>query len=109
MDQGWYLMGLDALDVAGEVKVELELVNVLNFVLLGACFFVALDRLLWLLFLKCRLGDRGLDGHMTALTSNKAKEEQEEGSVLLSGLKKIKSNLIRNVVCGRVLSYNVFT
>lgn len=41
VDRVWYLMGLDALDVAGEVKVEVELVNVLNFVLLGACFFVA--------------------------------------------------------------------
>lgn len=38
-----YLMGLDALDVAGEVKVEVELVNVLVFVLLGPCFFVALN------------------------------------------------------------------
>lgn len=39
-------MGLDALDVAGKVKVKVELVNVLVFVLLGPCFFVALDGLL---------------------------------------------------------------
>lgn len=99
VDRVWYLMGLDALDVAGEVKVELELVNVLHFVLLGAWFFVALDRLLRLLFLKCRLGDGGLDGHMTALTSDKAKEEQEEGSILLSGPQKIQSNLTEHQKC----------
>lgn len=45
-------MGLDTLDVTGEVKVELELVNVLVFILLGACFcFVALDRFRLFLFL----------------------------------------------------------
>lgn len=86
-------MGLDALDVAGEVKVELELVDVLGFVLRAACFFVALDGLLRLLFLKCRLGHGGLDGHMTALTSDKAKEEQEGGSIWLPGLQRVKSNL----------------
>lgn len=41
-------MWLDALDVACEVKVEVELVNVLVFVLLAPCFFGALDRLLLL-------------------------------------------------------------
>lgn len=46
-----YLMGLDSLDVAGEVKVEVELVNVLVFVLLGPCFFGALGRLLLFFFL----------------------------------------------------------
>ena len=38
-----YLMGLDGLDVAGEVKVEVKLVNILVFVLLGTSFFVALN------------------------------------------------------------------
>lgn len=87
-----YLMGLDALDVAGEVKVEVELVNVLVFVLLVPCFFVALDGLLCLFFLKCRLGDRGLDGHEAVLTPDTARAKQE-GSVLISPLQKLKSNL----------------
>lgn len=46
-------MGLDALDVAGKVKVKVELVNILVFVMLGPCFFVALGRLFWLFFLQC--------------------------------------------------------
>lgn len=46
-----YLMGLDALDVTGEVKVEVELVDVLVFVFRGPWFFVTLDRLLLLSFL----------------------------------------------------------
>ena len=43
-----YLMGLDALYVAGEVKVKVELVKVLVFVLLGPRFLLALDSLLLL-------------------------------------------------------------
>lgn len=46
-----YLMRLDAVDVAGEVNVDVELVNVLVLVLLGSWFFVALGRLLLLFFL----------------------------------------------------------
>lgn len=38
-------MGLDALHVTGELRVELELVKVLAFVLMGPGFAVALDRL----------------------------------------------------------------
>lgn len=37
-------MGLDALDVGGEIKVEVELVNVLIFILLG--FWGAMARTL---------------------------------------------------------------
>ena len=44
-------MGLDALDVAGEVKVEVKLVNVFVFVLLCPWLFLALDRLVLLFFL----------------------------------------------------------
>ncbi len=46
-------MGLDALDVAREVKVKVELVEVLVFVLLGPWFSVAFNRFLLLFFLKC--------------------------------------------------------
>lgn len=51
-------MGLDTQDVAGEVKVEVELVNVLVFTLRG---------FLRLLFLQRRLGDVGLDRHQAFL------------------------------------------
>lgn len=50
-----YLMGLDALNVAGKVKVEVELVLVHVFVLLGPLFSLTLDSLLMLFFLKHRL------------------------------------------------------
>lgn len=46
-----YLMGLDALDTAGEVKVEIKLVNVHGFVLVSSRFFLALDSVLLLFFL----------------------------------------------------------
>lgn len=47
-----YLMGLDALDVAGEIEVELEFMNALVLVLLPPCFLVTFsDRLFFLLFL----------------------------------------------------------
>lgn len=68
-------MGLDALDVAVKVKVELELVHVLVFVLVGPWFFLALDRLLLLFFLECRLGHRGLDAHISVLTPDTGREK----------------------------------
>ncbi len=71
-------MSLDALDVAGEVKVKVELVNVLVFVLLASRFSVALDRLLLLFFLQCCLSHRGLDGHEALLTP----QEKESGTLL---------------------------
>lgn len=47
-----YLMGLDALDVAGEIKVELEFISALVLVLLPPCLLVAFSgRLFFLLFL----------------------------------------------------------
>ena len=48
IDDSDYLMGLDALDVAGKVKVEVELVNVVVFGLLGPWFLLTLVRLLLL-------------------------------------------------------------
>lgn len=46
-------MGLDALDVGGEIEVEVELVDVLIFILLG--FWGAMAQPLWFFLLKCRL------------------------------------------------------
>lgn len=51
-------MRLDAQDVAGEIKVQVELVNVLVFILRA---------LLRLFFLQRRLGDMGLDRHQASL------------------------------------------
>lgn len=51
MDDSDYLMGLDALDVAGKIKVEVELVNILIFVLLGPWFLLVFNRLPLLFFL----------------------------------------------------------
>lgn len=48
IDDSDYLMWLDALDVAGKVKVEVELVNVVVFGLLGPWFLLTLVRLLLL-------------------------------------------------------------
>ncbi len=125
-------MGLDALDVAGEVKVEVELVNVLVFVLRGPWFFVALDRLLLLFFLKCRLGHGGLDGHKAVLTPDTEREKHREKvrggrhCIIVIVLSKrytgtninetqitveIKQTSQKNlnIVCMRICSHNVFT
>lgn len=61
-------MGLDPLNVGSEVIVEVELVFVLTFVLLGPCLFVAFSNLLLLLFFQSRLRHRGLDSHVTVFT-----------------------------------------
>lgn len=68
---GWilfcYLMGLDPLDVAGEITVEMELINVFVFSLCS-WLFVFCDSLLLLLFLQCCFGYRWLNRHETVLT-----------------------------------------
>ena len=70
-----YLMRLDALDVAGEVKVKVEFVKVLAFVLvlpmLSSWFFVTLGGLLLFFFFHCWLRHRRLEGHEAVLTSDK--------------------------------------
>lgn len=53
-----YLMGLDPLDVAGKIKVELELINVFVFSLCSCFFVVFVDALLLGLFLQCCFGYR---------------------------------------------------
>lgn len=61
-----YLVGLDTQDVAGEIKVQVELVNVLGFILRGFWRF---------LFLQRRLGDVGLDGHQAFLAPVKGQKK----------------------------------
>jgi len=76
-------MGLDAVDVGGEVDVEVELVNVLGFVLLRSWFLESVDRFL-LFFFQCRLGHRRLYGHIPSLTPDATREtdgeSEEEGT-----------------------------
>lgn len=50
-----YLMWLNAMDVAREVEVKPELVNILVFVLLSSWFLVASHRLLLFLSLFCEV------------------------------------------------------
>lgn len=70
-----YLVGLDALDIAGEVKVEVELVNIFGFVLMAPWSRVALLQLLLLIFLQGRFRHRGLDSHIAVLTPETVEQE----------------------------------
>ena len=76
-----YLMSLDALDGVGEVRVEVELVDVHVFVLLGPWFPSARVSLLLLFSLQRGLGHRRLDGHNTVLTPATAREKFTENQL----------------------------
>lgn len=63
-----YLVGLDPLDIAGEITVELELINVFVFSLCCSIFVAFGGTLPLHLFLQCCFGYRWLNGHRTILT-----------------------------------------
>lgn len=66
-----YLMRLDAPDRAGEVEVQVELVNILLFVFLRRRLLVARLRLLFFL-LEGSLGHRRVEAHVVILTPTRA-------------------------------------
>lgn len=106
MDLFHYLMGLDPLDVAGKIQVELELINIFVFSLCSCFFVVFADALLLGLFLQCCFGYRWVNRHNTLLTPGKRENRRE-----LSHEQRLKSTPRVNQNTPRVWkqSYSVFT
>lgn len=63
-----YLMGLDPLDVAAEITIKMELIDVFVFSLCSCVFVVFGEAHLVLPLLQCRFGHRRLNRHQTAFT-----------------------------------------